>query len=147
MKKDVLIKIRGVSNVDGEDSVIELFTSGSYYKRNGKYYISYKETSDDEPGEVTTTIKVDNPLKVTMLRDSGGTNLVMEKNKRHVCYYNTPMGEMFMGIFAAEVRSSLDERGGDIYMSYAIDFNAAAASQNELAVQVIERDKKMEGTV
>ena len=44
MKKDVLIDIKGIYRQDGEQDQVELVTTGSYYKRNGDYYIAYDES-------------------------------------------------------------------------------------------------------
>ena len=44
MKKDVIIEIRGVYRQEGDEDEIELFTTGSYYKRNGNYFIAYDES-------------------------------------------------------------------------------------------------------
>ena len=54
MKKDVLIDIKGIYRQDGEQDQVELVTTGSYYKRNGDYYIAYDESEmtgfDGTPG-------------------------------------------------------------------------------------------------
>ena len=44
MKKDVLITIKGTQKVGGESDVIEMMTTGRFYRKNKLYYISYEET-------------------------------------------------------------------------------------------------------
>ena len=44
MKKDVLITIKGTQRVGGESDVIEMMTTGRFYRKNKLYYISYEET-------------------------------------------------------------------------------------------------------
>ena len=46
MKKDVLIDIKGIYRQDGEQDQVELVTTGSYYKRNGDYYIAWSSRSE-----------------------------------------------------------------------------------------------------
>ena len=41
MKKNVLINIKGIQKIDGVQDVTELFTQGSFYKRNNSYYVTY----------------------------------------------------------------------------------------------------------
>ena len=48
MTKDVLISISGLQFAGGENSEpVEVITSGSYYKKNGRHYILYDEVAED----------------------------------------------------------------------------------------------------
>ena len=44
MKEDYLITIHGTMEQDGESDSVKLMTRGSFVKRNGSFFISYKET-------------------------------------------------------------------------------------------------------
>ena len=76
MKKDVLIEIKGVYRQDGEEDSVELFTTGSYYKRNGHYYIAYDESEVTGFEGSRTVLKVEESGRVTLTRsgltDEGG---------------------------------------------------------------------------
>ena len=51
MTKDVLISISGLQFAGGENSEpVEVITSGSYYKKNGRHYILYDEVAEDTAG-------------------------------------------------------------------------------------------------
>ncbi len=70
MKKDVLISIQSTQQVDGDRDEMELTTFGSYYKKNGKYYIVYQESEATGFEEDTvTTVKVEGENRVTMIRN------------------------------------------------------------------------------
>ena len=60
MKKEVLIKIKGVYRQNGEEDEVELLTTGSYYKRNGHYYIAYDESEATGFEGTRTILKVEN---------------------------------------------------------------------------------------
>ena len=46
MTKEVLVTISGLQfSPETESESVELITSGSYYKKNGKHYIIYDEVS------------------------------------------------------------------------------------------------------
>ena len=64
------------------------------------------------------------------------TQMIMEREKRHSCHYNTPMGEMVMGVFARRIESDMTEDGGSLLLDYTIDINADFASINELKITV-----------
>ena len=44
MKKDAMISIKGIYNVDGSPDTVELLTCGRFYRRNNSYWVSYQET-------------------------------------------------------------------------------------------------------
>ena len=57
MKKDVMIKIIGRQFVAGEEDSVELTTTGSYYRRNGDYFIRYEESEATGYKGAYTTVK------------------------------------------------------------------------------------------
>ena len=59
MTKDVLISISGLQFAGGENSEpVEVITSGSYYKKNGRHYILYDEVAEDTAGTPKNIIKI-----------------------------------------------------------------------------------------
>lgn len=66
MKKDVIIEIRGVYRQEGDEDEIELFTTGSYYKRNGNYFIAYDESEATGFEGTRTLLKVESNDRVTL---------------------------------------------------------------------------------
>lgn len=139
MKKEVLIKIKGTQIIDGEKDSIEIFTVGDFYKKNGSYYISYKEAEEDGYNGTRTTLKVEDSAKVTMLRS--GTNksqLIIENGIRHQCHYDTGFGSMMIGISGNTILSRLTDGGGDVLFKYTMDINTSLASENEVYVNVEE---------
>ena len=68
IKKDVLITIRGTQQVNEEKDVVEMITTGRFYRKNNLYYISYEETEATGYEGCRTTLKVGPNDKVTMTR-------------------------------------------------------------------------------
>ena len=64
------------------------------------------------------------------------TQMIIEREKRHLCHYMTPMGEIVMGVFARKVESDMSENGGGLLLNYTIDINADFAAINELKITV-----------
>lgn len=99
MKKDVLIEIKGVYKQEGDEDEIELFTTGSYYKRNGNYYIAYDESEATGFDGTHTVLKVEQSDKVTLLRTgTAKSQLIVERGVRHQCHYDTGYGPMMIGV-------------------------------------------------
>ncbi len=69
MRKDVIIQINGspkYEDADGEE--IELTTAGRFYRKNGSYYIMYKESELTGMEGITTTLKVEDK-RITLMRN------------------------------------------------------------------------------
>ncbi|MFT8889738.1 MAG: DUF1934 domain-containing protein [Ethanoligenens sp.] len=140
MKKDVLISITGtVISEEGTPDVIELVTAGRYYKRDGKYYIRYLESEATGFAGVTTTVKVEGNQSVTLTRSGpSASHLILENGKRHLCQYDTGMGQMMVGISGCQIHSALDELGGELEFRYMLDVNSNLISRNEVRISIKE---------
>ncbi len=139
MKKDVLIDIKGIYRQDGEQDQVELVTTGSYYKRNGDYYIAYDESEMTGFEGTRTVLRVEGSQRVTLSR-SGSTKsqLIIERGVRHQCHYDTGYGAMTIGVSGDRVSADLDDHGGRLQFSYSLDVNTSLASENEVFINVRE---------
>ena len=142
MKKDVLITIKGIQKVDGEDDVVELTTVGNYYKRKGSYCMTYDESEATGFEGEQTTLSVDPLGLVTMSRlGRERSQLVIEPGVRHQCHYETEYGPLVLGVLGTSTKSSLTDEGGELNFKYSLDINTALASENEVHVTVKEVKK------
>ncbi|MDR3552868.1 MAG: DUF1934 domain-containing protein [Clostridia bacterium] len=140
MRKDVMISIKGtVVAESGLPDIIELVTAGRYYKKDGSFYISYKESEATGLEGVTTTLKVDGQSSVTLIRNGNQrSRLVLEKGRRHQSLYDTGFGAMTVGVSGCKIKSCLNELGGELVFNYTLDINSNTVSQNEVYVSVRE---------
>ena len=139
IKKNVVITIKGTSTVNGESDTIELVTQGSYYYKNGSYYLRYEETEATGFEGSQTTLKVCGPRKVMLMRRGARrADMIIEPGVRHHCNYDMGYGELMIGVSGSRVESNLDEHGGELTFSYAIDVNTSLASENQVDILVKE---------
>ena len=70
-----------------ETDKIELMTYGSFLKKAGSYYISYKETETIGFAGCTTTIKIaEDGSRVALLRfGRANSQLLIERDRRNLC--------------------------------------------------------------
>lgn len=142
MKKDVLIHIKGIQLINGERDTTELFTQGSFYRRNGNYYITYDESEATGFVGSKTTLKVEENRKVTLIRNgSSRSHLIVERGERNIGQYGTEQGNLTIGINAHKIESRLTDEGGELFFSYSLDVNASLISENEVTIQV-EQNKQ-----
>lgn len=142
MKKDVLISIKGVYDSEDDHDVIELFTTGTYYKKDGCYFICYDETEATGFEGSKTTLRVDRQDKVTLVRSGKAkSQLIVERGVRHQCHYDMGFGDLMIGVSGSSIKSSLSDGGGNLEIKYSLDVNSMLASENEMYVNVKETNK------
>lgn len=140
MDKNYIITIVDSHVSQGEKGGSEFTSVGSFqWEENGDYRLSYRETDPSMGGAVTTIAVSDNAARIEMTRSGPfGTQLIMEKNRRHVCLYHTPYGELNLGIYTGFIKSVMGPAGGTLRFCYTLDFSTGLASENELTVTVKE---------
>ncbi len=136
MMKDVIINIKGI---DGEEDAIELTTDGRFGEKNGSYFVSYDESEMLGMGKVKTTLYI-KPDNSVILQRTGEleSRLVVEEGRRSLCRYNTPEGELLIGIYGEAVKTDLNPTGGEISMKYTIDSNLKLISRNTVNISIRE---------
>ncbi|MCL2856698.1 MAG: DUF1934 domain-containing protein [Oscillospiraceae bacterium] len=143
MKKDVLINIKSVQSSEDDYDIIELFTTGQYYKRGGCFYISYEESESTGYEGSTTTLKVEPEKMVTLVRTgTANSQLIVERGVRHQCHYDVGYGDLLVGVQGSRIKSTLAEDGGNLEIKYSLDINSMYASENEMYIQIKESAPK-----
>lgn len=140
MIKDVVISIKGIQGLDGEQDTVELTTDGQYGIKDEQFYISYEEGKLLDSGdEVKTQLFIKNNDSVVLQRSGSiKSRMLIVKGERNTCYYSTPMGELIIGIFGEEIQHSLNDKGGKLTLKYTIDSNLQIVSRNEVNITVRE---------
>lgn len=134
--KNAIITITDRHFQDGEEYSCELTTSGRFEITENGCTVIYNET-DEEMTNCLTTLDVIGSQKITMTRSGKyNTEMIIEKDRRHSCFYSTPYGELIMGIYAKMISNEIGENGGTLKFAYSIDFNNSPASENELHISV-----------
>ena len=140
MIKDVIIEIKTEQTVDSDTDQIEFTTDARYGFKDGSYFVSYDESRLLEvDGEVKTTlfVKPDNSI-VLQRKGAYNSRMVIEKGIRNNCFYQTPHGELSLGIFGEKVFSRLNNNGGEISMKYTIDTGSQMLSRNNVNISIRE---------
>lgn len=144
MNEDFLIRIDGrIEQAEGTDSV-ELMTRGSFVRRGGSFFITYKESETTGYAGCTTTVKVAvDASKVTMLRfGPAASQLIIEKGTRHLCHYETGYGSMTLGVAADEIESWLTDEGGQVNFSYTLDADQDTVLSRNLVTITVKKAER-----
>ena len=139
--KPVLINLLATARYDqAPDFPVQFMTKGSFSMLpNGNAVIRYTEALHDEDSGETMTATVSLEMaqsRVTMTRRGDVTNtMVFVPQQRYEGVYQTPYGEMNMGVFARDVNCLIGPEKGSVHLKYQLDFQGTYASTNELHLE------------
>lgn len=141
MKKEVLISIAGLHyglpGDEGEDGPIEIITPASYYQKNGKHYIIYDEVAEGVPGSIKNTVKITDDTRFEISKSgAASTRMVFEKDKINMTSYQTPFGDLLVGIHTKDMQMDIREDEIDVNIFYALDINNEPLSDCQIKVNV-----------
>ncbi len=136
--KDVIISIRGLQGAAEDGSEIELVTDGKYDFRDGTATFHYMESElTGLEGTRTEFLVQDGAVTVTRT----GTvvmQMLFVEGEKHYFVYETPMGNMGMGLWTQSIRSALGENGGELSVRYMVDFGSTMMSENSFDIHIKE---------
>ncbi len=125
MTKDILVSIRGlqISSGQEENEPVEVITAGDYYKKNNKHYVIYDELVEGFEGVTKNVIKVHEDCVDITKKGIMNVHMVFEKNKKNVTCYETPFGNMMLGINASDIQITEEEDAISVDVKYALELN------------------------
>lgn len=125
MTKDVLVRISGMQFIGEEEDQgpVEIITAGNYYEKNGRRFIRYDEVLEGTENVVRSLIKLDEHSMEVIKKGAANVHMVFEENKKTLSCYETPFGNLFIGISAAHVEILPQENQLDVKVDYALEIN------------------------
>lgn len=141
MKATRMIRVIGIQqNDDGEEGTIELTTEGTFYIKNGNYYIVYDESEISGMEGATTSLKIENQNRVSMKRfGTSAANLTFEKGKQYETNYMTAYGDFTINIITNILDIEIDEQTGkgNIEIDYDLKILGGIKTSNKLKIQLM----------
>ena len=139
MKKEAVIRIVSKQRTENGDNTGEMSVAGTLTCEEDKSIIEYVE-NNEETGPEETTITVFGNDTVSIVRNGQfSSEMMVEKNNRHLTFYRTPYGELTMGIYGNQVEWSKDDTGAVLKMRYSLDFNNGFVSENTMKIYIEEK--------
>ncbi len=148
MTRDVLLSISGMQ-IDllregtEENEPIEIITPANYFCKNGKHYIIYDEVTEGMPGVTKNKIKIVDENSVEILK-SGNVNahMIFQKEKDSMTYYNTPYGQMLVGIHTRDIGLEVTDNHIRVHVNYGLDINHEPLADCEVKMNVQSKEVK-----
>lgn len=139
VKKDAVIRIVSKQRTENGDNTSEMSVVGTVTYDDDKSIIEYIE-NNEETGAEDTAITVFSNDTVSIVRNGQfSSEMMVEKNNRHLTFYRTPYGELTMGIYGNQVEWSRDDKGAVLKMRYSLDFNNGLISENTMIIYIEEK--------
>ena len=141
MMKDVWISISNrQSGGQEEEDTLVFNTAGHYFFDDGVGVLSYQE-SELTGLEGTRTSVMVMPNQVVIDRDGMLTGrMVFREGTRDSFPYNTPYGQMLLGIDTRRIRHNFNENGGDVEIDYVTDLANYYVTRNKFRISVKEME-------
>lgn len=138
-----MITILGEQKLDGETDKIEVLTAGNFIKKKNHFYIGYREYDEDNPETFySNLIKVEGDTVTINRRGPMRSQLMLQRGRRHQCIYQTIAGDLNIGVFTKTLENRLHEKGGELEVSYTLDFNTDLVSENRFLITVTEKNRQ-----
>lgn len=139
MRANAVIRVLSKQHTENGDHQGEMSVLGRVTYEEDKSIIEYIE-NNEETGPEETIITVLNNDTVSIVRNGQfSSEMMVEKNNRHLFFYRTPYGELTMGIYGNQVEWSRDDKGAVLKMRYSLDFNNGFVSENTMIIYIEEK--------
>lgn len=141
MTKDVILSIHGVQFENSPGESVEIITIGEYYFKDDLHNIIYDEVSEDLTDVVNCIIKFDQNKVEIIKKGTTNVHMIFEEKKKNVTYYNTPYGDLLVGLSATKIKISEQEDSLEVKIGYSLEINNQHISNCEISMCIESKDK------
>lgn len=138
MTQEVLLTLKGLQFDQREENSdkIEMVVVGDYYKRNGKHYVIYEEITEGFSQATKNRLKFSEDMVELSRSGLVNVHMVFQENKKNLTNYNTPFGQILIGIDTKKVQ--IEEKPDNIVVNvdYALDINYEFLSDCHITVNI-----------
>jgi uncharacterized beta-barrel protein YwiB (DUF1934 family) len=139
LRKPVRIQVKGIQVYhDGRVEKQDFQTVGSFFKRQGDFYIIYQESKATGMDGVSTALRIEKNKLILNRMGAAEQRQVFEKNVLHHSTYVTQVVSFYLGALTEEMEISLTELGGHITLKYKLFADGQEISQNTLMILIKE---------
>lgn len=140
MTKDVLVTIQGLQfAAEEEPDNLETVTRAEYYKKNNMHYVLYEEIPEGLPDVSKSILKFDGNMMCLTKKGVVNAHLVFEENKKNITDYQTPYGDIFIGIDTKRIRMQEEDNRITIEIDYDLEVNYEHLADCNIKVDICSR--------
>ena len=141
MKREVELVLSGLhaSGPDQESDAVETVQPAQYFKRNDSHYLLYEEQMEGLDAPCRSRIKFRDHLLELTRQGTSEVHMVFEENQRHMIHYNTPYGQLLLGIETGKVLVEEQEDQIHVTVEYTLDHEGEPLSESCLKIHIREK--------
>lgn len=138
MTKDVLISLCTVQSNLGEtqEDRTQTIISGNYYEKNGRHYILYDEVMEGISKAVKTKVKISEDMLEIIRSGPISVRMLFEENKKNVTSYNTPYGNILLGISTKKINVIVQPGIIEVDVDYTLDADGGHLSDCSMNMKI-----------
>ena len=142
MTKEVLLTLQGLQfdqrEVDSDK--IEMVTVGDYFKKNDRHYVVYEEITEGFERPTKNRLKFSDHMVELTRNGLVNVHMVFQENKKNMSNYNTPFGQILVGIDTKRI--NIDEKEDNIVVDvdYALDINYEFLSDCHIKIDICSKE-------
>lgn len=138
MTKEVLLTLKGLQFDQREENAdkIEMVMVGDYYKKNDKHYVVYEEITEGFSQPTKNRLKFSEHMVELTRNGLVNVHMVFQENKKNMSNYNTPFGQILVGI---DTKKIVVEEKEDVVVAdvdYALDINYEFLSDCHIRIEI-----------
>lgn len=135
MEKKVHVSVRGKQKNEFDSDEISFECPGRLIEKNGTFYLSYDEISDDGSASAKITLKMTSS-RAAMIRSGGSSaTMVFIPGGDTYCDYDTGAGILKLEIHTDKLAFSSNEDVCSCSIKYKLRSNGMLLSNNEITVK------------
>lgn len=122
----ITLSIKSMQQTENqEEGLIEFFTEGVKYEKDGHTVLEYEESAANGMKGMKTSITLEENRVVMERMGMLDTHFVFEKGRKFEGRYDTPFGNIKMDLFPTRVSYDLHESGGNVELEYELSLQDA----------------------
>lgn len=151
MTQEVLLTLKGLQFDQREEDAdkIEMVVVGNYYKKNDKHYVIYEEVTEGFSQATKNRLKFSGHMLELSRSGLVNVHMIFQENKKNLTNYNTPFGQILVGIDTKKVQ--IEEKPDNIVVDvdYALDINYEFLSDCHITVNIVSKknEKNTSGNI
>lgn len=142
MTKEVLLTLQGLQFDQREEDSdkIEMVTVGDYFKKNDRHYVVYEEVTEGFEQPTKNRLKFSNHMVELTRNGLVNVHMVFQENKKNMSNYNTPFGQILVGIDTKRINIEESEDYIVVDVDYALDINYEFLSDCHIKIDIRSKE-------
>lgn len=127
-----------------ENEPIEIISPATYFFKNGQHYVFFEEMQEGSSDVVQNKVvfKENESLEV-IKKGMTHSEMKFHKEVQHLTKYETPFGEMLLGITTHNITSIIEETAIQIEVDYDLEVNDNPFAHCQIIMRICDQELGM----